>query len=160
MTSSFVKVDGLFKNFNSTNGEIEILKNISFDLGFNSTLSLVGPSGSGKTTLLSLLAGLDLPTQGKILFTDEPSVKPLKETSNTNHSVTDITQLSEKKLSQFRSEKIGIVFQQFHLMPHLNALENVMLPLEIRQTEQIREKAEDALASVGLAKRLQHTPSQ
>lgn len=128
-----------------TQGEtrIEALKDVSFQIKKKENLSIVGPSGSGKTTLLSLLAGLDRPSEGKIKING-----------------TSLGDLSEQELTTFRGQNIGIVFQQFHLMPHLTALENVSLPLEIAGVDQVRERACEFLQFVGLEQRLNHFPNQ
>ena len=121
---------------------IEVLKDISFKVDFAKSLAIVGPSGSGKTTLLSLLAGLEKPDSGTIQI---------------NHQ--NITQMNEKELTKFRAGNIGIVFQQYHLMPHLTALENVSLPLEIAGQKNL-QKAKEQLAQVGMDHRFNHLPGQ
>ena len=120
-----------------------IIKNINLSIGSGDVVSIVGPSGSGKTTLLAIMAGLDLPTKGSI-----------------NLLGSEITTLNEDKRSQIRGKDVGFVFQSFHLLPRLSALDNVMLPLEISGSEHAQEKAKDALARVGLEKRVQHFPNQ
>ena len=107
------------------------------------TTAIIGQSGSGKSTLLSLLAGLDQPTSGTL---------KLKE--------RHLDSMSEEELTQFRAENIGIIFQQFHLMTHLNALENVSLPLEMNHQQDALELAEKALEQVGLGSRMDHFPHQ
>jgi putative ABC transport system ATP-binding protein len=106
-------------------------------------VAVVGQSGSGKSTLLSLLAGLDRPEEGHIIIRGQ-----------------DIVSLSEQQMTSFRAKNIGIVFQHFHLMPHLTALENVMLPLEILGEEQIEARAREILGLMGLGHREEHFPSQ
>jgi putative ABC transport system ATP-binding protein len=106
-------------------------------------ISIVGPSGSGKTTLLAILAGLDLPSTGSVWLSDQ-----------------EITSLDEDARAQIRGEKVGFVFQSFHLLPRLSAVDNVMLPLEIKGDKQAREKALKALTRVGLNKRASHLPNQ
>jgi putative ABC transport system ATP-binding protein len=112
-------------------------------------VSIVGPSGSGKSTLLSLLAGLDQPDRGEIILNG-----------------LNLHEMSEAELTQIRGQNIGIVFQQFHLMSHLTALENVMLPLEILKDslnlsfKQIKARAEQTLDELGLKDRMEHFPSQ
>ncbi len=138
-----LKVEKLTKSFYQGDTQIQALSDVSFELDNKKSLALVGPSGSGKTTLLSLLGGLEEVTSGHI-FIDG----------------LDITQLSEKEMTKFRSEKIGIVFQQFHLMPYLTALENVSLPLEISGEDLIEKRAKEVLEQVGLTSRLHHLPSQ
>ena len=112
-------------------------------IGSGDVVSIVGPSGSGKTTLLAIMAGLDLPTKGSI-----------------NLLGSEITTLNEDKRSQIRGKDVGFVFQSFHLLPRLSALDNVMLPLEISGSEHAQEKAKKALVRVGLEKRVQHFPNQ
>jgi len=138
-----LEVEGLEKSFRQGSLKVEAIKNLSFSLKRGQSLSIVGPSGSGKSTLLSLIAGLDLPTSGKVLVDG-----------------IDITKLSEKELSVYRSQKIGIVFQQFHLMPHLTALENVSLPLEILKSDKAEAEALKILEQVGLKDRVNHLPSE
>lgn len=138
-----LKVENLKKNFHQGDADIQVLKGVSFEIQDGSLVAVLGQSGSGKSTLLSLLAGLDRPTSGDI-FVD-------------GHRMT---QLSEKDMTLFRAQKIGIVFQQFHLMSHLTALENVMLPLEILKADNIEERARKCLQQMGLAHRETHFPSQ
>lgn len=122
---------------------IQILQNISFDVPANQVLAIVGPSGSGKSTLLGLLAGLDRPSQGDIYI----------------HG-TNITSLSETEMAHFRRQYIGYVFQAFHLIPTLTALENVALPLELQGLPTGSERAKTLLHAVGLDQRLHHYPVQ
>lgn len=124
-------------------GHISILDGIDLDVEKGSSLAVVGSSGSGKSTLLGLLAGLDLPDSGQI--------------SIDGH---DITAMNEDQRSQWRAGRIGFVFQSFHLMTSLNALENVMLPLELSGFGQPRQQATELLAAVGLSHRLGHYPKQ
>ncbi len=122
---------------------VKILQDISFEVFTNQTVAIVGPSGSGKSTLLGLLAGLDRPTQGSIHI----------------HQ-TDITSLSETEMAHFRRKHIGYVFQAFHLIPTLTALENVALPLELQGVTTGALRAQTLLQSVGLEHRLHHYPVQ
>lgn len=141
-----LNVENLTKQYLQGGTVVKALDDISFNISTGESLSIVGPSGSGKTTLLTLLAGLDKPSEGKIILNKE-----------------DLTQLSEKEIIQFRSQNIGIVFQQFHLMPHLTALENVSLPLEITgkySLSEIEERAKHYLDLVGLSHRHDHFPNQ
>jgi putative ABC transport system ATP-binding protein len=138
-----LKIEHLSKSFTQGPSLITALDNVSFTVQSGESLAIIGPSGSGKTTLLTLMAGLESPSEGHIYFADE-----------------DITLLSEKERTEFRAKNIGIVFQQFHLMPHLTALENVSLPLEINGATQVREKAFEALKKVGLENRVDHSPRQ
>jgi len=136
-----IAVSGLSKRVADASGELTILQNIDFTVQPAETLALVGASGSGKSTLLGLLAGLDTPSEGKVLLDG-----------------TDIFALDEDGRAAFRKAKLGFVFQSFQLLAHLNALENVMLPLELRGDDGARAKAEAMLGRVGLSSRLRHYP--
>ena len=136
-----IEVTGLSKRVADASGELTILHSIDFTVQPAETLALVGASGSGKSTLLGLLAGLDTPSSGKVLLDG-----------------TDIFALDEDGRAAFRKAKLGFVFQSFQLLAHLNALENVMLPLELRGEGDAREKAEAMLGRVGLSSRLRHYP--
>jgi putative ABC transport system ATP-binding protein len=139
-----LKVDNIYKSFpQAESGSLEILKGISFEMNQGETLAIAGQSGSGKTTLLSLLAGLDSPDSGQIILDHE-----------------DLNQLNEDRLARFRAAKIGIIFQQFHLMPHLTAEENISLPLEILKSEHIEQRTNEALKQVGLENRRNHLPGR
>lgn len=125
------------------NQPLVILDNINFEISRGQTVAIVGPSGSGKSTLLGLLAGLDTPSQGKVLVDNE-----------------DIFSLDEDGRASVRARKMGFVFQSFHLLPSLTTLENVTLPLEIIGTENPEKIALSVLERVGLQDRLQHYPHQ
>lgn len=122
-------------------GELTILSAIDFTVQRGETLAIVGASGSGKSTLLGLLAGLDIPSEGTVRLDG-----------------VDIFALNEDQRAGLRQAKLGFVFQSFQLLAHLTALENVMLPLELRRDERAREKAEAMLGRVGLLTRLRHYP--
>ena len=123
-------------------GPLAILHDISFSVAAGESLAIVGASGSGKSTLLGLLAGLDLPTTGSVRLLDQP-----------------LFMLDEDARARLRGEHVGFVFQSFQLVGHLTALENVMLPLELRgETAGAEARAADMLARVGLSARLQHYP--
>lgn len=124
-------------------GPVPILHGVSFALPAAKSVAIVGPSGSGKTSLLMICAGLLKPTSGKVVFREQ-----------------DITALSEEKLSALRRDSIGIVFQSFHLIPTMTALENVAIPLELAGREDSDSRARGALESVHLSHRLTHYPSQ
>jgi putative ABC transport system ATP-binding protein len=138
-----MSVSGLRKSYGSGEGKVEVLKGIDFQIEKGERVALTGKSGSGKSTLLSLLAGLDSPDSGMISIDSR-----------------NISELSEKDLTTYRARHIGIVFQQFHLVSTLTALENVLLPLEILKTKGARERAESLLDSVGLGHRMHHLPSE
>ncbi|MCP1572280.1 putative ABC transport system ATP-binding protein [Herbaspirillum rubrisubalbicans] len=122
-------------------GRLTILSGIDFTVAAGTTVAIVGASGSGKSTLLGLLAGLDTPSEGSVRLDGE-----------------DIYALDEDGRALLRKRKLGFVFQSFQLLGHLNALENVMLPLELRGDSQARTKAEQMLGRVGLGSRLKHYP--
>ncbi len=122
---------------------LTILHPLSIRIGRGRFLAVVGPSGSGKSTLLGLIAGLDAPTSGSVLIDG-----------------VDITRLDEDRLAKLRGEKIGFVFQFFHLIPSLTALENVSVPMEIIGLRDARQRAEVLLEEVGLTGRAHHYPSQ
>lgn len=124
-------------------GPVNILRGVNLSVSAGETISIVGPSGAGKTTLLMALSGLEKPTSGTILVAD-----------------TDLTTLSEDKLARFRRENVGIVFQSFHLVPTMTALENVALPLEFSGARNPNELARLALEKTGLAERLDHFPGE
>jgi putative ABC transport system ATP-binding protein len=123
--------------------EVTILEDITLDIPEKQMVAIVGPSGSGKSTLLGLVAGLDRPTSGSIRLDG-----------------IDITTLSENAMARWRREKIGYIFQSFHLIPTLTAAENVAVPLELTGDSSARSTAESLLRSVGLAERLDHYPVQ
>ena len=138
-------IDKLNKSFPGVGNAppVDVLRALELKVKEGETTAIIGQSGSGKSTLLSLLAGLDLPTSGTLKLKDK-----------------NLDSMSEEELTRFRAENIGIIFQQFHLMNHLNALENVSLPLEMNQKEDSKEKAEEALEQVGLSSRRDHFPYQ
>ncbi len=138
-----LKVENLTKTFLQGETTIHALTDVSFELKAKKSLALVGPSGSGKTTLLSLLAGLEEATSGSIQFNEQEMVG-----------------LSEKAWTQFRAQNMGFVFQQFHLMPYLTALENVTLPLEILKSDHVEKRGKEILEQVGLTNRINHLPHQ
>src|SRR5690606_10402994 len=136
-----IEVDGLCKRVADASGELTILKDINFSVPSGGTLAIVGASGSGKTTLLGLLAGLDLPSAGSVRI-----------------DAGAIVALDGDGRPALRKSRIGFVFQSFQLLGHLNALENVMLPLELRSDPEARSKAQAMLERVGLGSRLKHYP--
>lgn len=124
-------------------GDVSILRGVSLDLPKGKSVAIVGPSGSGKTSILMICAGLLKPSSGTILFDG-----------------ADVTYKSEDDLSTLRRDSVGIVFQSFHLIPTMTALENVAIPLELAGMKDAQERATQSLASVGLAHRLTHYPAQ
>ena len=124
-------------------GRIHILKDIALDIGRGEAFGLVGPSGSGKSTLLMVMAGLERPDSGTVTVAGE-----------------ELTRLNEDALARFRGRHVGIVFQSFHLIPTMTALENVAVPLELAGAADALERAKAELASVGLAERLGHYPAE
>jgi putative ABC transport system ATP-binding protein len=136
-----IEAINLSKRVADATGELTILQNVDFTVQAGATLAIVGASGSGKSTLLGLLAGLDTPSEGTVKL----------------HGI-DIFALDEDGRAALRKAKLGFVFQSFQLLGHLNALENVMLPLELLGDRDAREKAETMLARVGLSSRLKHYP--
>jgi putative ABC transport system ATP-binding protein len=133
----------LGKQVTSPEGTLTILDDISFDIADGETVAIVGASGSGKSTLLGLLAGLDVPTQGQITLDG-----------------TDLGTLDEDGRAALRAKRVGFVFQSFHLLPGLTALENTLLPLELAGATAPRETASSILQRVGLGERMHHYPSQ
>ena len=136
--ASLVQVENLEKRF----GEVRALDRVSFAIDAGEWIAIMGPSGSGKTSLINILGGLDQPTSGRVVVDGQ-----------------DISHLSERELTRYRSEKIGFVFQQFHLVPYLTAVENVMLAQYFHSITDEKEAAE-ALKRVGLGGRLDHVPAQ
>ena len=141
MDQAAIRVSGLGKRVADASGELTILHGVDFTVQKAETLAIVGASGSGKSTLLGLLAGLDTPSEGKVVLDG-----------------VDIFALDEDGRAAMRKAKLGFVFQSFQLLPHLTALENVMLPLELKGDADARSKAETMLGRVGLSSRLGHYP--
>ncbi len=133
----------LGKQVSSPEGPLTILSGVSFAILAGESVAVVGPSGAGKSTLLALLAGLDLPTDGHVVL------------KGANLSLLD-----EDGRAQLRAESVGFVFQSFHLVPSLNALENVMLPLELAGHSDARKVAREIIEKVGLKERWSHYPAQ
>lgn len=141
--ASVLKAENLSKHVTSPEGPLAIVHEVSLDIAPGESLAIVGTSGAGKSTLLALLAGLDLPTAGRVLLDG-----------------TDLTQMDEDGRARLRAQAVGFVFQSFHLIPSLTALENVMLPLELAGRGDARRAAHAALARVGLEGRIAHYPRQ
>ncbi len=131
------------KRFDTPAGPIDVLQGIQLEVARGETVAIIGESGSGKSTLLSLLAGLDAPTEGSIRVRGH-----------------DLGAMGESELARFRASELGIVFQQFHLMGGLTALENTSLPLELQRVEGAVEQARVALEHVGLSNRADHLPAK
>ena len=138
---SVIKAININKTVPSATGDLRILKNINFAIEQTDTVSIVGPSGSGKSTFISILAGLDLPTSGSVYMGEN-----------------EITKLSEKERNNLRNEYTSFVFQSFHLLPSLTAIENVLLPLELRNHKSAKYRSMELLNLVGLENRAHHYP--
>ncbi|MCH8495352.1 MAG: ABC transporter ATP-binding protein, partial [Balneolales bacterium] len=136
-------VDTISKIYNSGDRKLQVLHDITFEVPDGQMCAIVGPSGSGKTTLLGLCAGLDSPTSGNISIAGR-----------------SLTGLSEDQLAALRNELVGFVFQSFQLIPTLTAIENVMVPLELRGVSGVEKQAKELLQRVGLGDRLDHYPAQ
>lgn len=145
MSDSILKLDRLSKEFLSVDGhrKLCILNELNLNVKSGETVAILGKSGSGKSTLLSLVAGLDSPTHGAVFLGQK-----------------NLVEMRESELVSYRAQHLGVVFQQFHLMPHLTALENVALPLELMDDVAAYNKAFEALESVGLGDRSEHYPAQ
>jgi putative ABC transport system ATP-binding protein len=138
-----LEAKSLSKTVSSPEGPLAILSDVTVAVRAGDTLAIVGASGAGKSTLLALLAGLDSPTSGRVSIAG-----------------VDITDLDEDGRAAVRGRSVGFVFQSFHLIPSLTALENVMLPLELKARRDARQAAAQALEQVGLTSRAQHYPKQ
>lgn len=141
--SALLSLRSLTRRLRSGDREITVLDSVNLDVHRGEFVAILGPSGSGKSTMLALMAGLDRPTSGEVLFEGNP-----------------IQSLSEDSLAILRREKIGFVFQAFQLLTHLTARENVLLPMELRKTRNARARADELLRSVGLGERGHHYPTQ
>lgn len=138
-----VLLDNVELKLESEAGSVNILKGINLEIGAGETVSVVGPSGSGKTSMMMLIGGLERQTTGAIHVGGQ-----------------DLARLDEDGLARFRRDNVGIVFQNFHLVPTMNATENVAIPVELAGLDNAFGRARDALASVGLDHRLSHYPGQ
>lgn len=138
-----LRASNLSKQVSSPEGPLTILDDINLEIFGGEAVALIGASGAGKTTLLALLAGLDRPSSGKVWLCNE-----------------ELTALNEDGRALVRGRHVGFVFQSFHLVPSLTAVENVMLPLELAEDPTARERATEALKSVGLQDRKSHYPKQ
>ncbi len=138
-----IKTVGLGKTVSTSEGQLTILKGIDLEIKKSESVAIVGASGSGKTTLLSLLAGLDTPTSGDIFLGEY-----------------ELTALDEEQRAKVRGQMVGFVFQTFQLLSSLTAIENVMLPSELKGDSRAQEKASEVLQRVGLGHRFNHYPGQ
>jgi putative ABC transport system ATP-binding protein len=143
MSQIVLQAEHLTKTYKSAGNQLTVLDDVSFTVEQGNSLSIIGPSGSGKTTLLGLCAGLDTPTSGTI------SLMGFK-----------LNAMSEDDRAYVRNQFVGFVFQNFQLLSTLTALENVMVPLELRGTKNVMPKAKELLSRVGLGDRMTHYPSQ
>ena len=144
MTSdSILKLDHINLTLTGAAGAVHILKDVSLSLPSGKTVSVVGPSGSGKTTLLMILGGLEKPSNGMVTVAG-----------------AELNGMTEDELAAFRRDNIGIIFQSFHLIPTMTALENVAIPLEFAGDKKAFAKAGEALSAVGLSERVGHYPGQ
>jgi putative ABC transport system ATP-binding protein len=141
--SSVLKAENLCKQVSSPEGSLTIVDDVSLDIAAGESVAVTGPSGAGKSTLLALLAGLDVPTSGRVLLAGQ-----------------DLTRLDEDGRARLRAQRVGFVFQSFHLIPALTALENVMLPLELAGLGDARRIAAETMTGVGLGERTGHYPRQ
>lgn len=139
----FISAEHLDKQINLNEQTISILRDVNLNIEYKSILAIMGISGSGKSTLLGLLAGLDLPSNGRVIFEGK-----------------DFNLLTENERANIRLEAVSFIFQNFLLMPSLNALQNVMLPLVLKNAPDIEERARELLQAVGLADRQAHHPHQ
>ena len=141
--TSVLRAEHLTKTYRSGERTLTVLRDVSFTVPEGSRCAIVGPSGSGKTTLLGLCAGLDRPTSGSVALNG-----------------VALNDLNEDELAQIRNQHVGFVFQTFQLIPTLTALENVMVPLELRGESGVKRQATELLNQVGLGDRLDHYPAQ
>ena len=137
------KLDNINLNYHVNGNDIKVLKNINFVIKKNERVAIIGESGSGKTSLLMLMSGLEDPTTGSILFDN-----------------VDFTKINEKKKTLIRKKKIGLIFQQFYLIPNYTALENIMFPMQINKIRDEKKKANLILSDIGLAHRKNNLPSE
>jgi putative ABC transport system ATP-binding protein len=140
---AMIQLRDVHVTLSSAAGPVKILRGVSLDVDEGSSVSVVGPSGSGKSTLLAVIGGIERPTAGTVRIAGR-----------------DLGDLDEDELASFRGRQIGILFQQFHLIPTMTALENVAVPLELAGARDAFDQAEERLAEVGLAQRAEHYPGQ
>ena len=145
MADIVVKLENVVKTYSMGESEVHALRGISFQIEQGEFLSIMGPSGSGKSTCMNMIGCLDRPTSGLVEINGEETAK-----------------MTEKELAVLRNQTVGFVFQQYHLIPSMNVLENVMLPLKYAHVEhsERKDRAEEALEAVGLGDRLKHRPHE
>ena len=141
--NTIISLNKISKTYFQGTQRIEVLYGLNLDVKSSEAVAILGQSGTGKSTLLSLLAGLDVPDFGTVEVNKQ-----------------DLSKLSQDKLSQFRAKNLGVIFQQYHLMSNLTALENVGIPLELQKVNDFQSAALEALKMVGLSHRISHFPSQ
>ncbi len=137
------KLDNINLTYQLNGTDIKVLKNINFEIKKDERVAIIGESGSGKTSLLMLMSCLENPTSGSIIFNNE-----------------DLSKMSEKKKTEIRKTKIGLIFQQFYLIPNYSALENIMFPMQINNITNQKKKAISILTEIGLAHRKNNLPSE
>ena len=137
------KLDNINLTYQLNGTDIKVLKNINFEIKKDERVAIIGESGSGKTSLLMLMSCLENPTSGSIIFNNE-----------------DLSKMSEKKKTEIRKTKIGLIFQQFYLIPNYSALENIMFPMQINNIKNKKKKAISILTEIGLAHRKNNLPSE
>ena len=141
--NTLYKLKNINLNYLLNGNNIKILKNINFEIKKNESVAIIGESGSGKTSLLMLMSGLENPTNGSIVFNGE-----------------DLSEISDKRRTEIRKKKIGLIFQQFFLIPNYTALENVMFPMQINKINNEKKKATSLLSDIGLDHRKDNLPSE
>ena len=137
------KLNNINLNYYSNGNDIKILKNINFEIKKNERVAIIGESGSGKTSLLMLMSGLEKPTTGSIFFNNE-----------------NLSKISEKRKTEIRKKNIGLIFQQFYLIPNYTAIENIMFPMQINKIKNEKKKAMSILSDIGLIHRKDNLPSE
>ncbi len=140
---AIISLHGVYLSLGAGNSRVDILRGIDLDIESGHSVGLVGPSGSGKSTLLMVMAGLEQADQGKVLVEG-----------------SDLSQMNEDRLAQFRGTRIGIIFQSFHLVPTMTALENTAIPLELAGRRDAFDVAKAELEAVGLGHRIHHYPAE